>query len=444
MTRAIVANRTDDPPAETDEIAALAEAAGYEVCDRLSQVRSEDPGTDLGRGKVAELADRVAAADAAAVVVDGRLTPSQTHGLAERLPPDTEVRDRYRLVLDVFAEGARTERASLQVELARLRYELPRLRERAEEGLLNTRTERGSAVYDVENRIERIERRLDELPDPTEQFRERRREEGFDLVTLAGYTNAGKSTLLRRLADEMSLEQTAPAETGERDRATSAAVADRLFETLETTTRRATLGERPALVTDTVGYVSDLPHWLVESFGETLSEAAAADAVVLVVDASDEVPTLREKAAISTDVLAAQGVAEERIVTALNKVDCVDDDALAERREAVADVAPEPVVPVSVATGRNVDDLVDAVRATLPTTVVDLRMPAGDNAMAVASEAHDRLAVREVEYGDTVRVVAEGPPRAVDRLRGQLPAGSEVETAEGGGRASTASPPPSG
>src|SRR5699024_2534425 len=157
-------------------------------------------------------------------------------------------------------------------------------------------------------------------------------------LPISGYTNAGKSTLLHRLADELSLtDRTHP------DRAETATIEDRLFETLETTTRRATLDGRPVLLTDTVGFVADLPHWLVESFSETLSEAAAADCVVLVADASDPPDELREKLQISLDVLDSQGVSRENVVTALNKVDLLEPNERDRRVETATDIAPSPV-----------------------------------------------------------------------------------------------------
>ncbi|MXV62406.1 GTPase HflX [Natronorubrum sp. JWXQ-INN-674] len=422
--RTVVAKRSTTTPIETDEIRALVRAAGDDVVADLTQAESEDAGTYFGRGKVRELAEIVATRDARRVVVDGELTPSQHRALESRLPDETIVLDRYRLVLDIFEAQAGTRRAQLQVELAQLRYDLPRLIESADEGALNKQTEKGSPVYDVRDRIDRLERKLADLPEPADQFRERRREEGFDLVTIAGYTNAGKSTLLHRLADELSLEQSEAAESepaeGSNKNAT-ATVADRLFETLETTTRRATIDGRPTLATDTVGFVDDLPHDLVESFSSTLSEAAASDVVVLVVDASDPPARFRERLETSLEVLAAQDVDDDRIVAALNKVDRLSTADRARRREIATAELPEPAaepIPVSVLEGANLGTLRAAIRDELPEERATLRMPNGDDAMAVVSRAYDRTTVETVEY-DGVDVVLEcrGRPSVLDRLR---------------------------
>ena len=419
---AIVAKREASAPVDTTEIAALTDAAGYRVVDELTQVRGEDPGTYFGSGKVRELADCAAETGSALVAVDGELTPKQTIAIRDELPEGTRVFDRYRLILEIFAEQAETRRAQLQVELARLKYELPRIEETADLQFLNRLLEKGSPVDGAKNRIADLERKIDELPSPAEQYRERRREQGFDLVTIAGYTNAGKSTLLHRLADEMELS--AVENDGDDEPATAdqpgddptAAVEDRLFKTLETTTRRATLDGRPVLFTDTVGFVDELPHWLVESFSETLSEAAAADAVVLVVDASDDPETAREKLDVSLDVLESQGVEEEDVVTALNKVDLLDDDEREERLAAIAERAPTPV-PVSVTEGTNVADLLDAVTERLPTERLELALPNCDETMGLVSRAYDSATVEEVDYGgDSVRLVVRGRPDVLAKL----------------------------
>ncbi|WP_458209325.1 GTPase HflX [Haladaptatus sp. NG-SE-30] len=312
---AIVAKCSDVSPVDTEEITALVSAAGYEVVGEITQVRAEDPGTYLGSGKVEELVAEVSETNARLVVVDDELTPGQTKQLRDELPTETRLYDRYRLILDIFNEQASTKNAQLQVELARLKYELPRIEAESDAQHLNIALEKGTRVHDARNRIRELERKLDELPTPAEQFRERRREQGFDLVTIAGYTNAGKSTLLHRLADELDLSN---AEPDHPDKDATAAIEDRLFKTLETTTRRTTIEGRPILMTDTVGFVQELPHWLVKSFSETLSEAAAADTVILVADVSDPLDELRTKLRVSLDVLESQGVEHGSILTALN------------------------------------------------------------------------------------------------------------------------------
>jgi GTP-binding protein HflX len=430
--RAVVAQRV--PPEatpDTSEIEGLATAAGYDVVGTCTQSRHEDTGTNLGSGKVDELVGLVEREGAGVVVVDGELTPGQTVALEDRLPGETEVLDRYRLVLSVFAEQANSHRAKLQVEHARLKYELPRVKERSGQHVLSRATEKGTPVQDVESRIAEIERKLDAMPSPAERFRKRRREQGFDLVAVAGYTNAGKSTLLHRLADELDV---AAADPDHDDVDATAGIEDRLFKTLETTTRRATVDGRKTLLTDTVGFVDDLPHGLVESFSSTLGEAEAADAVVLVTDAADPPERLRGTLSTALEVLDSAGADRGDVVVALNKVDRLTPEELDRRREAVADLAPDPVA-ISAIEGGGVDALEERILERLPTEYAEIAVPNGDDAMGLVSWAYDNCEVIDVEYGDEVRVELAARPSVVERARGRARAvrdESEVPAPDGG------------
>jgi len=410
---AVVAKRTDERTPDTEEIRGLTEAAGGRVLGEVTQRRPEDPGSQFGDGKVAELAALVEDSGAEAVVVDNELTPRQTVTLEDAV--GARVVDRHRVVLEIFADRARTRRAQLQVELARLNYRLPRVRERSDEGALNRVTESGTPYYDLLDRIDEVERTLRELPAVDEQHREARREQGFDLVAVAGYTNAGKTTLLRRLADGMALEP-----DDHDDLETTAGVEDRLFETLETTTRRATVGGRDVLLTDTVGFLDDLPHWLVESFRGTLREVEAADAVVLVADVAQPVPELRRKLETTLETL---GDDHPPVVTALNKADAVDDAALERKREAVADVAPNPV-PISALEGEGLETLGERTTAALPSLErVALELPLSDDAMSLVSWLHDEAAQATVEYGpEAATVDLAGTPATLRKAKARAEA----------------------
>ena len=211
-TPAVVVARAEDERPDTAEIRELAAAAGYAVADELVQRRREDPTYGVGRGKAEELARLVATTDVDAVIYDGSLSPGQTFSLGDLLPVGTAVVDRPRLVFELFADATDSRAADLQLELARLRYELPRLREavaRDPDGV-RLRPEGDGRVADVERRIESAERALDGVVDDRAARRAERRDAGFDLVALAGYTNAGKSTLLHRLADDLSIEEMGP------------------------------------------------------------------------------------------------------------------------------------------------------------------------------------------------------------------------------------------
>ena len=424
--RAVVAKRVDDGHPDTAEIRDLARAAGYAVVGEVTQTRTEDPALCLGAGKVEELAALVAETDATTVVFDNRLGPYQTYNLGTELPEGVEVIDRFKLILDIFGQRAQTKKAQLQVELAELRYELPRAEAKAS---LAKRDERpgfmGLGEYDesrerdIKAQISRIDDELDRIERTEAHRREQRRESGFDLVALAGYTNAGKSTLLRRLASDLDIDEN---EGLHPDLDATAESENRLFTTLGTTTRRAEFDRRDVLVTDTVGFISDLPHWLVESFRSTLSEVYRADLVLLVVDASDPVEEIREKLVTCHDTLYERN--EAPIVTVLNKADLVDDDELADKREALAALAEDPVV-VSAKAGTNIDGLRARIDAELPAWRRErLVVPMTDETMSLVSWIHDHAHVESVDYGEDVTIEFEARPAIVEQARskaGALP-----------------------
>jgi GTP-binding protein HflX len=428
--RAVVAKRVDRGDADLSEIRELARAAGYEVVGELTQTRTEDAAYGFGEGKVEELARLTADRDADAVVVDNRLGPYQTYNVGGKLPEGVEVVDRFTLILDIFGQRARTRKAQLQVELAELRYELPRVEAKSS---LAKRDERpgfmGLGEYDesrerdIKNQIADIKRELDSIAEKEESRRERRRESGFDLVALAGYTNAGKSTLMRRLAADLDVDEN---EALHPDLDTTAESEDRLFTTLGTTTRRADTGRRDVLLTDTVGFVSDLPHWLVESFESTLDSVYHADLVLLVVDASEPVEEMREKLVTCHDTLYERN--EAPIVTVLNKVDCVDDAELDEKREALSALAPNPVA-VSGLTGERMDELRDRIERELPDWQEErLVLPMTDDTMSLVSWVHDHGTVEREEYGnDQVLLEFEARPAVVERARARA---SDLPTPE--------------
>ena len=411
----IAARDTDE--VRTREIERLATAAGYEVVDVLTQRRREDRTYNLGAGKARELADRAERANADTVLFDGRLTPGQYGDLSGLLPPEVAVIDRYRLVLEIFAEGAGDERARKQVELATLEYRLPRLRQTSDEGALSEATEKGSPVYDVEDRIARLRRELAQIERRDARRRESRREEGFDLVAIAGYTNAGKSTLLHRLADESSVESS----SGPADETQTAATADRLFETLETTTRRATLEGRRTLVTDTVGLIDDLPHELVDAFSATLGEVADSDCVVAVLDASAPAERFERRARVTFETLAADA---DRVIPVCNKVDLLDDETLAARRETVRAIAPDApeAVACSATEGTGLAQLRERIVSALPGERATFRLPNDGRTQEFLSWCHDRGRTDVTYEGSEVRVAFAANPRTVAAARRRVDA----------------------
>lgn len=427
----VIVKRVDEGTADTSEIRDLARAAGYTVLDELTQTRTEDAATHIGEGKVTELARLVRRTGADTVIFDNRLGPYQIYNIGQEMPEDVEVIDRFTLILDIFGQRAQTRKAQLQVELAELRYELPRvdakvsLSKREEHpGFMGLGEYDESRERDIKSQISRIKEELASIAKTEEQRREERRQSGFDLVALAGYTNAGKSTLLRRLAADLDVDEN---EELHPDLDTTAESEDRLFTTLGTTTRRADM-ERDVLLTDTVGFISDLPHWLVESFRSTLDEVYRADLVLLVVDVSEPIEEIREKLVTCHDTLYERN--EAPIVTVLNKTDAVSEAELAEKREALSALAPNPVA-VSGKEGLNVAALDARISRELPPLQEErLVLPMTDETMSLVSWLHDNTRVEDVTYeGEHVLVEFAARPAIVERSRAKASELSVPESA---------------
>lgn len=356
------------------ELAALAEAAGVEVVDGMIQKRvSMTSGYALGKGKIEELTQRVQDANADVVIFDNDLAPRQIRGLEESV--QRKVIDRSELILDIFAARARTREAQLQVELAQLEYTAPRLRgmwthlERIAGGGGGTAAgavggvgTRGPGERQIEvdrrvvrDRITYLRRELEEVLHRRER-EVRARSEQYT-VSLVGYTNAGKSTLMNKLTQAGQF------------------VADMLFATLDTKTVRWNLGEgRSVLLSDTVGFVRDLPHHLIASFRATLEEAMHAHLILHVVDASS--PNAWRQVQAVEGVLKELGADDIPRLTLLNKIDIADDAAVADilARKSIE------ALPISAVTGEGLDTLVKTVlrRSEGDSQVLDVRIAHGD------------------------------------------------------------------
>src|SRR5215204_582874 len=338
---------------DLSELAELLRTAGVAVVGELVQHREQPhPNHYLGQGKVEELKALVKQADANVVVADDELTPRQERNLEKAL--DVPVLDRTAVILDIFAGHAHTAEGKLQVELAQLEYNMARMRglwthlERlgAGRGVGGIGT-RGPGESQIEtdrrlarDRITALRRQLEGVRATRATQRAERERAHLPTVALAGYTNAGKSTLLNAMTG---------ADVG---------VRDRLFHTLDPTTRSFEIGGREYLLTDTVGFIRKLPHELVDAFAATLEEALTADLIVHVTDASQAEDELAERIAAVDDVLAEIGAAERPRLLALNKIDMVDD----ERRRELSFRFPR-AVQVSAATGEGLDELYETIEA---------------------------------------------------------------------------------
>ena len=396
---ALEARDVQDADTSLRELAALAETAGSQVLDALIQRRDHpDPATYLGSGKARELADVVAAAGADTVIVDGELAPSQRRALEDVV--GVKVVDRTALILDIFAQHAKSREGKAQVELAQLEYLLPRLRGWGESMSRQAggRVAAGQGIGSrgpgetkieldrrrIRQRMARLRREIQAMAPSRETKRGSRRRGAIPSVAIAGYTNAGKSSLMNRLTEAGIM------------------VEDALFATLDPTVRRAETSEgRTYTLTDTVGFVRNLPHELIEAFRSTLEEVAGADLVLHVVDAAHPDP-LSQVAAVRTVLSEIPGALDVPELIVLNKVDLADAVTLAALRTRLPSA-----VAVSARTGEGIEELRARIEQMLPHPQVSIDVVVPYSRGDLVSRVHAEGEIDTVDYVETgTRVVA--------------------------------------
>ena len=386
-----------------EEVADLLETAGGVCVGTVFQNKdAPDPRTFIGEGKAAEVKELVGAMGADMVVVDNPLSPSQQRVLSEEL--GVQVLDRAALILDIFAQRARTREGRLQVELAQYQYLLPRLlgmwtHLERQEGAIGTR---GPGETQLETDRRHIRRKIQKLREELEQVRRvratqrtRREKNEVPVVAIVGYTNAGKSTLLNRLTGA-----DIPAN-------------NRLFDTLDTTTRTLEISDTcTVLLSDTVGFIRKLPHHLVEAFKATLEELSYADLLLHVIDASN--PLWREQAAVVEQLIVELGAEQTPRIDVFNKCDKFTGDILPHGAD---------IVSISAKTGQGLDELLEKIGGRLDTGAcrVVLRLPYDQG--GVVDMLHRQAKVERVDYGEAIEVEAVCTPVQLGRLKDYIVSG---------------------
>ena len=380
-----------------EELEELLQTAGGECVGTVFQNKdAPDPRTFLGEGKVAELKELVEAMGAGMVIVDNPLSPSQQRVLSEEL--GVQVLDRAALILDIFAQRARTREGRLQVELAQYQYLLPRLlgmwtHLERQEGAIGTR---GPGETQLETDRRHIRRKIAKLKEELEQVRRvratqrsRREKNEVPVVAIVGYTNAGKSTLLNRL--------------------TGAGIPanNRLFDTLDTTTRTLAISDTcTVLLSDTVGFIRKLPHHLVEAFKATLEELSFADLLLHVIDVSN--PEWREQAGVVEKLISELGAEQTPRIDVFNKCD-----------KCPAEILPhgEDIVSISAKTGQGLDELLAKIGGHLDTGACQVVLSIPYDKGGLVDLLHREAKVEGVEYGETIQVTAVCTPVQLGRLK---------------------------
>ncbi len=399
------------------ELERLCDTFGLETAEKLPcPLRQIDAATFLGTGKVEEIRQQLHDQKLDAVVFDEEILPSQQRNLEQLL--GRPVLDRTEIILGVFAQRAQTREARLQVELAQARYQFPRLR-RLWTHLGRQSGSGGGGTYVkgegekqieidrriLRRRIERLEKQIAEVRQHRETQRQARERAGIPTFAIVGYTNAGKSTLLNALTQA------------------GVFVEDKLFATLDTTTRKFTLpNHQDILLVDTVGFIRKLPHQLVAAFKSTLEEAVHADILIHLIDASS--PQALEQASATTLVLKELGAEERPTITVLNKIDAAHDRALIERLR----LTYPRTVKISALTHEGFAELMQMMEHQLSglRARMELRIPQAEYALISLLKAHGNVIKEEYEENDVV-VTADVPKEIMHRFAAYAVAAPSVE-----------------
>ena len=376
-------DENDNVKESLDELEELADTAGAQTVGKIIQNRETvHPGTYIGKGKIEEVRALMLATDATGIICDDELSPAQMNNLEHEL--ECKVMDRTLLILDIFAKHATTSEGKIQVELAQLKYMLPRLTGKGIAmsrlgGGIGTRgpgeTKLETDRRHIRRRIESLKEELSDLEKHRQMLRSRRKKDGVITCAIVGYTNAGKSTLMNCLTDAGVLAQ------------------DKLFATLDPTSRALKLPSGiTVMMIDTVGLVRRLPHHLVEAFRSTLEEAAQSDIILNVCDASSD--EARTHMQVTTDLLESLGCGDTPIITVLNKCDLLDETMLAQDFKAC--------VRISAKNGTGIDELLNAIENNIPVRMKRVKILLPFAQAGLANEIRNKGTLIYEEY------VAEG------------------------------------
>jgi GTPase len=389
-----------------DELKALAQAAGYTVVGTMEQTRPPDSRYQIGVGKVEELARMVEETGAGKIIFDNQLRTIQTYNLAKATK--VEVIDRFQLILEIFTKRATTTEAQLQIQLAIVRNELKHAKEKVrlskgseQPGFMGLGAYEADVYRDaIKRQVQTILKKLEHVREKRILQRERRTELGFLTISLAGYTNAGKSSLFNALTED------------------TVKVDNALFTTLSTTTRMVEFSNRKFLITDTVGFIDRLPLALIEAFHSTLEETIFSDLIIVLIDLNEPIEVIEKKNNVCLDTIERLGACGIPTITALNKIDKLTPEEQQNKLEALKDKVRNPIL-LSAKCKTNLNELRKQILRILENyQQAQFSVPLTDKAMPFLSWVHEKTHIEKEKYtNDSVDVVFEAPPNIAEQVR---------------------------
>ena len=392
-----------------DELKNLAEAAGYTVVAELEQTRKPDARYQIGAGKVEELAAMVKETGAEKILFDNPLKTVQSYNLAKAT--GIEAIDRFQLILEIFTKRATTTEAQLQIQLATLKNEIKHAKEKVR---LSKRGEQpgfmGIGVYEadvykeaIKRQVLTIQKKLKSVREKRVLHRERRTELGFRSISLAGYTNAGKSSLFNALAEATTRVDNA------------------LFTTLSTTTRLIEFSNRKFLLTDTVGFIDRLPLTLIEAFHSTLEETIFSDLIILVLDINEPIETIKKKNKTCQETIDHIGASGVSVITALNKIDRLTEAEANQKFEELKEETKNPIL-ISAKAQTNIDLVRHEILRKLEGYIqASFSVPLTNATMPLVSWVHKGADVKKTNYTEnSVRMVFEARPEFAEKVKNRV------------------------
>ena len=401
--------RLNHETSSLEELKKLAEAAGYTVVAELEQTRKPDARYQIGAGKVEELAAMVKETGAEKILFDNPLKTVQSYNLAKAT--GIEAIDRFQLILEIFTKRATTTEAQLQIQLATLKNEIKHAKEKVR---LSKRGEQpgfmGIGVYEadvykeaIKRQVLTIQKKLKSVREKRVLHRERRTELGFRSISLAGYTNAGKSSLFNALAEATTRVDNA------------------LFTTLSTTTRLIEFSKRKFLLTDTVGFIDRLPLTLIEAFHSTLEETIFSDLIILVLDINEPIETIKKKNKTCQETIDHIGASGVSVITALNKIDRLTEAEANQKFEELKEETKNPIL-ISAKAQTNIDLVRHEILRKLEGYIqASFSVPLTNATMPLVSWVHKGADVKKTNYTEnSVRMVFEARPEFAEKVKNRV------------------------